>query len=92
MANLRRRAERHRLDLRTMRDQRIEPGEVRDALDAGRVGVDRGGQREPIVGPQRWEVLVAGNLAETDHRDADRPARGWGHAGANLVSDYTDII
>ena len=71
MADLRRSAERDRVERRTSFEQGLEGGKVGDALDPTGVGPDRGGQREPAIGQQRRQVLVAGDLAQSDDRDPD---------------------
>ena len=75
IADLRRRAERHRVDRRTFGQQRIEAGQMRHPRQPGIMRADGRGQAEGIIAPDRRHMLVARDLADADDRDTDRVHR-----------------
>ncbi len=68
VADLRRRAEADRVDVRPGRQQRLERVEILDPVYAARAA-DRGGQLERVRRGEGRDVLVAGDLADADERE-----------------------
>ena len=92
MTHLRRGAERHRIERRTAFEHGLEAREMRDVLDPAGVGADRGDQREPAIGQQRRQVLVAGHFAQANDRNPDGGigCGNWSMVAGGGDRDYTD--
>jgi hypothetical protein len=80
-AHLRRRAERDGVDPLPARDQIGDVVEVRHALDAFAVAADGRGERDGGLAGDGGDVLVVGDLAHADQREADRGA----HSGFTVT-------
>jgi hypothetical protein len=70
VARLGRGAQRHRVDRHVAGQQLGQGREVGDAVEVG-VAADDGDQLEAVVGGDGGQVLVAGDLAQTDQGEAD---------------------
>ena len=85
-ADLRRGAERHRVDRDPAGDQIGQLAEMRDAVHAFAVAADGGGERDRGIAGDGGDVLVVGDLAHADERQTDRRAHSavtvTGAAGA----------
>ena len=70
MTHLRRRTQRHGIDIRRGRQQLVERREMRDAGDRG-IAAGDGGEFDPFGAGDCGDMLVPGDLAETDDGEAN---------------------
>src|SRR3982074_2631559 len=70
VAHLRRRAERNGIDIRHILEELVEGGDMLDASD-GSVATGNGSEFDARRLSNRGNVLVSGNLSETDDGNAD---------------------
>ncbi len=70
MTHLRWRAQRHGIDVRLGSEQRIDIGIIAYSVDA-RIAARARDEFETVVRHDRWQMLVARDLADADDREPD---------------------
>src|SRR5712664_2903149 len=93
LAPLRRRAERNGIDIRHTIKQFVEGREMLDTIDGG-IAADNGGELDARSFSDGGNVLVSGNLSETDDGNADNSHGSWSRLlrdqrnGNNETNEY----